>query len=280
MNKIKLAIVTFVAIGFTACTNMDNLVNNLKWQENIKPVTSGVQTENTGFVEAEIEILNEEDEIYKEGFIDGPEDFIGGAVQPQIPQNFQEETGAEIKVEAVQPIKKGVREFPTSRMTMKQDKKIYLDTENTPYTGDFVLIIGGKVEYRESYVNGVLNGNKVWYNSKGQAGLVEPYVNGRKTGTQITYYPNGAVRSKIEYSAGRVNGDIQWFDAKGKLINSSKIVNGNGTWIAYSYSGKLREKGVYKNGRRDGVWMRYLESGALEKKDTYKNGKLIKREWY
>lgn len=286
MRKIKLTLVTLVTLGLTACTNMDDLMKRVSWEKDLNSSRS-IPTSVEGqpkFEEVEIEILDEEDivEGVDAGDIGSSEDFIGAepVIKPEVIKHIPEENGVAVAVKPKIEPKKGGREFPMDRMAQGKDKKIYLDNENVPYTGDFVLLIGGKIEYREAYVRGVLNGNKIWYGEEGQVGLIEPYVNGKKEGTQISYYESGAMRSKIDYKAGRLNGNIEWYDRNGKLINRSKIVNGNGTWIVYSHNGKLREKGIYKGGRRDGIWLRYLEDGSLEKKDIYKNGKLAKREWY
>ena len=276
---IKIALATLMVIGMTACTSMDDFVKKVSWEKELSSNSNSPK-----FDEVEIVILNQEDAI--EGAtitaVEDSEEFIADlpTMKPEIIKNISEESGAVTEIIPKTETRGNVREYTIDRMAQGKDKKIYLDNENTPYTGDFIIEVGGKIEYRESYVDGVLNGNKVWYGANGKIGLIEPYKNGKRVGTQISYYTNGVIRSKINYKDNRLDGTIEWFDKNGKLINSSKIVNGTGSWIVYSHNGKLREKGSYKNGKKEGVWLRYFEDGSIEKKETYKDGKLIKREWY
>jgi antitoxin component YwqK of YwqJK toxin-antitoxin module len=279
---IKIALAALMVIGMTACTNMDEFVKKVSWEKELKRNTSN----NLKFDEVEIVILNQENGASEMETaitdVEDSEEFIADlpTIKPKVIKDISEENGAVTEITPRVEKKGNVREYTIDRMAQGKDKKIYLDNENTPYTGDFIIEVGGKVEYRESYVDGVLNGDKVWYGENGKIGLIEPYKNGKRMGTQISYYTNGTIRSKINYKDNRLDGTIEWFDKNGKLINSSKIINGNGNWLVYSHNGRLREKGNYKNWKKDGAWIKYFEDGSLEKKETYKDGKLVKREWY
>ena len=49
-----------------------------------------------------------------------------------------------------------------------------------------------------------------------------------------------------------------------------------GLWIFfYTYKEKIREKGTYKDGKKDGVWTAYYPSGSTKYEITFKNGKAI-----
>ncbi|MGL6115141.1 toxin-antitoxin system YwqK family antitoxin [Cetobacterium sp. SF1] len=162
-----------------------------------------------------------------------------------------------------------------------KDKLVYLkDNLQQPFTGTFVSFIGLHRVYSEEYIDGKLNGNKIWYGDNDEVGLIEPYKDNKVDGVQKTYHlKTGKIRSEISYKAGKVDGNIIWYNENGQVMDEQKIINGTGTWVSYWSNGQLREKGNYKNFKRDGKWIRYTKNGILEKEQIYKNGRLVTREW-
>ena len=68
------------------------------------------------------------------------------------------------------------------------------------------------------------------------------------------YYPNGILKSKIEFKKGL----------------------GNGIYETYYENGKLFEKTTMKNGKPDGKYEVYGPDGKLEESIFYKNGEVVK----
>ena len=68
------------------------------------------------------------------------------------------------------------------------------------------------------------------------------------------YYPNGILKSKIEFKKGL----------------------GNGIYETYYENGKLFEKTTMKNGKPDGKYEVYGPDGKLEESVFYKNGEVVK----
>ncbi len=50
------------------------------------------------------------------------------------------------------------------------------------------------------------------------------------------------------------------------------ISEGTGQWIAYWHNGKIREKGEWKDGKRNGTWEYYGENGSKYRSVEYKDG--------
>ena len=69
------------------------------------------------------------------------------------------------------------------------------------------------------------------------------------------YYPNGILKSKIEFKKGL----------------------GNGIYETYYENGKLFEKTTMKNGKPDGKYEVYGPDGKLEESVFYKNGEVVNK---
>lgn len=166
-------------------------------------------------------------------------------------------------------------------LEQKQTKngKIYATSQDKPYTGAFGLYLGDFIEYKEEYVDGLLNGDKIWYSNSGNIVLQEHYKNNKIYGDQKAYYENGKIKSIVKYKNGKVVGIID-YDKNGKILHEDHFKNGTGTFKYFWENGNVSEIGRYKNWHKDGKWKRYNKDGSLDKVTTYKNGKQISEYWY
>lgn len=155
---------------------------------------------------------------------------------------------------------------------------VYADKEGIPYTGKFAIFLGDKIEYSETYVNGILQGKKSWYSDEGKIILQENYVNGKIEGEQKAFYENGGIKSIVIYKNGKIMG-ITAFSKDGKILHKADLSKGNGKWRYFWENGQVLEEGQYKNWRKDGVWKRYRKNGEVDITSTYKNGRLISKIW-
>lgn len=162
---------------------------------------------------------------------------------------------------------------------LKSNRLAYVKGESKPFTGTFYLMLGDYLEYTEMYENGLLQGDKTWYDPNGNIMMIETYFGGKINGEQVTYYPNTVIRSVVTYSKGRIE-KVEWNDKKGKSIFKEFFVNGSGAWKHFYDDGTVHEEGQYVNGSKDGVWKKYDEKGVLEKKMIYRMGSMIGVEWY
>lgn len=160
----------------------------------------------------------------------------------------------------------------------RHDRKIYLRGSSNPFTGTLVLKVGDYVEYTEQYENGLLSGDKTWYDVNGNIMMIETYKNGIINGEQITYFPNTKVRSIITYKDRKIT-EIEWYSKTGKTLFKEKYKNGTGNWKTYWENGVLQEEGYYVNFLKDGRWIKYTKDGKIDEIKIYKNNRLIGRSW-
>lgn len=162
---------------------------------------------------------------------------------------------------------------------LRKDRLMYIKGDNEPFTGTLFLMLGDYLEYTEVYENGVLQGDKTWYDPNGNIMMIESYTDGRIHGEQVTYYPNTVIRSVITYYKGRIT-KVEWNNDKGRSIFKEIYENGSGRWRHYYDNGTLHEEGEYLNGSKHGVWRKYNEKGELERKTVYNMGSIIGKTWY
>lgn len=160
----------------------------------------------------------------------------------------------------------------------RYDKKTYLKGSEIPFTGTLVLKVGDYVEYTEQYENGLLSGDKTWYDSKGNIMMIETYKNGVINGEQITYYPNAKVRSIITYKNKKIT-EMEWYSNNGEILFKEKYNNGNGKWKTFWEDGKLQEEGQYQNYQKEGKWIKYTKSSEVDEVKFFKKNRLTSRSW-
>lgn len=174
--------------------------------------------------------------------------------------------------------KSGTRIIDISKKIHGEDKLVYAQGEDKPFTGEFGLFIGDIIEYSEAYTDGKLNGDKIWYSDKGNIVMTESYINGKLNGEQKSYYSNGNIKAITKYKNNRVTG-IEFFAQNGKLLHKSDMSAGTGEWKFFWDNGKLLEEGKYKNWVKDGTWKRYQEDGTVDSITVYENGRLKSQTW-
>ena len=116
-----------------------------------------------------------------------------------------------------------------------------------------------KNDIRKFYMSGKLEGYYENGNLITEANLINEKI-GELTktypeGIVKNYYPNGILKSKIEFKKGL----------------------GNGIYETYYENGKLFEKTTMKNGKPDGKYEVYGPDGKLEESVFYKNGEVVNK---
>ncbi|MCD7979268.1 MAG: toxin-antitoxin system YwqK family antitoxin [Fusobacterium sp.] len=174
--------------------------------------------------------------------------------------------------------KSGIRILDISKKVHGDNKLVYAQGEDKPFTGEFGLFIGDIIEYSEAYVDGKLNGDKIWYSDEGNIIMTESYVNEKLNGEQRSYYSDGSIKAITKYKNNRVTG-IEFYAQDGKLLHKSDMSTGTGEWKFFWDNGKLLEEGKYKNWVKDGTWKRYQEDGTVDSIAVYENGRLKSQTW-
>lgn len=161
---------------------------------------------------------------------------------------------------------------------LRRDKRTYLKGQSEPFTGTLELKVGDYIEYTEVYQDGLLQGDKTWYDEKGNIMMIETYERGKLNGEQITYYPSAKVRSVVKYRQGVISG-VEWHDRDGDLLFKEAYDNGTGRWVNYYDNGQLYEEGQFLGGARNGEWRIYDMKGNLVEKRIYRKGQIASQLW-
>ncbi len=106
-----------------------------------------------------------------------------------------------------------------------------------------------------------------------------------REGTAVTYHDNGRIKETGRYSKGKKDGEWKEYDSRGKLLkikiyNKGKVINEQSRqkikpFISYHNNGRIKEKGMLKNGKRNGEWLLYSTRGKLIRTTSYLNGEIV-----
>lgn len=110
-----------------------------------------------------------------------------------------------------------------------------------------------------------------------QGGLVETgFLKGDlKSGTWLTYHPEGRPKSIATYAGGKLNGLYMELNNRGQVELESFYIDGllHGQYTAYRSGSRLLEERQYKMGKLDGVFKKYDERRSkLQQEIHYKDG--------
>lgn len=128
------------------------------------------------------------------------------------------------------------------------------------------------------------------------------YIENRKEGFWKHYFPDGTLKSEVEFKNNRPNGYAKFYNDKGIIIEEgfwktrkwtgkyiSRHDNGEvkyewnygerglreGTQKYYHPNGKIMYEGEFNSGKETGIHLRYDETGQLTEKKEYNNGQLV-----
>ncbi|MBT8295426.1 MAG: aspartic peptidase [Gramella sp.] len=158
--------------------------------------------------------------------------------------------------------KKGFYDHPSAIMEFKDEK----DTVTvTYYTQQGKPISQGKMldQKRE--------GKWIYFHQETDSTMmVEYYKNDQLHGLQKTYFPNGNLAEKTEYTLGLKNGESLIYTEKGKVARKLHYKNGklHGFVSYYSKKGEKIMEGHYSEGEKTGQW-KYYKNGELEKEEDF-----------
>ncbi|QNP52079.1 hypothetical protein H9L05_19665 [Hymenobacter qilianensis] len=119
---------------------------------------------------------------------------------------------------------------------------------------------------------------RTFYPDGKQVQTQETYVNGRLAGEKLTYYPTGAMKTKLLYENGRPTGLGQEFYASGKLKSETTYVKGLkvGAYRQLREDGTPEVTGAFRNNKETGVWTYFGPDGkTIKQKKTFRNGEEV-----
>ena len=93
------------------------------------------------------------------------------------------------------------------------------------------------------------------------------------------YYPNGKLKSVLNYKKGQLEGIALYYYENGTLKERVNYRKGKRerTGTTYYETGKLKEEITYVNGMRENVKL-YSEDGNLISESIYKDDKLVEEK--
>ena len=140
----------------------------------------------------------------------------------------------------------------------------------------------GLPEGIENYVQGVLEGNSIFFDDKGHISFREFYKDGEMVGLREYYSPQDysedgldnyldVSEEEISEMISKNDGDISnhKYPDIGKLKNKKK----HGQWKSFFSQGEIKSIQKYKNGLREGTCQMFDIEGNLITKGKYKNDK-------
>lgn len=111
-------------------------------------------------------------------------------------------------------------------------------------------------------------------------------ANGLKQGMWKTFYPDGTVKTEVNYSDGKMNGYFKEYSAKGSLLNTTKYINGvmqqNPPELAkldvkttYYDNGAVKFTATYKDGVAEGIQREFSPEGKVIAAKVFSEGVLV-----
>lgn len=113
-----------------------------------------------------------------------------------------------------------------------------------------------------------------YFDRNEQLRTVDFYIDGKKNGLSIYYYPNGETYESYEFKNDLKHGDwIRYDRDKNKTINAH-YKNGklDGCFTTYFKNGITKVDGMYQKNKRHGKWIFYTSKGQIDKTINYTNG--------
>ncbi|MFN3840701.1 MAG: toxin-antitoxin system YwqK family antitoxin [Cyclobacteriaceae bacterium] len=138
----------------------------------------------------------------------------------------------------------------------------------------------GTLHSEGDYVNGKKHGLWITYYPSGRIASQGNYAEGEPSGIWEYYFEDGSLSSSGEFIGGQKNGYWSSQTKDGKKLSEATFANGRGEYREYYPSGKLKVIGLLADNKREGIWNFYYEDGKKEGECDYVNGKGIYRGYY
>jgi antitoxin component YwqK of YwqJK toxin-antitoxin module len=141
----------------------------------------------------------------------------------------------------------------------------------------------GKLESRYTFQNSLLNGTAYYYDSLGRLGRSDEYVNGKLTGKEVHYFPNGKVKEIETVRNDSAYGFGYEFNENGDTIKAFAHygLSVNGTFYKKWLSDNIILTGNYGDSNRSFVIWKWFDKNKKEIKrlvDKGNKGKFIAPE--
>lgn len=123
----------------------------------------------------------------------------------------------------------------------------------------------------------------------------ELFVNDKKEGLSVYYYPSGKIKSEVYFRNNMKDGDGREYDREGTLISLLEYRNDflvnrervnrtdkqgfkQGSWKSFYEDGRLKSEAYYTNNKINGLYKEYDQKGNLELILRYTDGKIVEKD--
>ena len=133
---------------------------------------------------------------------------------------------------------------------------------------------GRNIHIIETYIDGILNGERREYYVNGITKLVENYVDGNLHGECNLYYDNGNLHKKDFYNNSNLNGETRIYYYNGNIRVIKNYINHelNGYCTEYFDNGVISEREFFDDGRINGPYVYYYPNGQKQQEGYFVNG--------
>jgi len=127
--------------------------------------------------------------------------------------------------------------------------------------------------------SGLVSGKIISYHPDGEIAKMVPVVNGKKEGTQLTYFPDGKLKFEEHFADNHLNGVVRrWGLSDGyQLLAELNYVDGklDGTQKKWYATGELHKVLQLKDGKEEGLQRAFRKNGALYANYEARNGRIF-----
>lgn len=130
-----------------------------------------------------------------------------------------------------------------------------------------------EVYHVKDTVNNILHGHYISYFLNGKVESKGQFTNDETSGVWEFFYETGVLKMRGILFKGMNYGLWEYYFENGKK-SMEGIIYGKkreGEWKMYYENGELRETGEYSNNQRSGIWKFYFEDGVLKGSCEYEN---------
>ena len=129
---------------------------------------------------------------------------------------------------------------------------------------------------KESYqvkdtITNILHGHYISYYLNGHVESRGQFTNNETTGIWEFFYETGKIKMRGILKQNANYGLWEYFYESGQKSMQGNVdgKNREGEWITYYEKGQIREVGTYVNNQRHGIWKTYFEDGTLKGEIDY-----------
>lgn len=161
-------------------------------------------------------------------------------------------------------------EWKRQEVTTEHFKTIFFIDKDSLKQGLYVeLTMENDSVSSAHYKDGKLDGRRMIYNEAGHVETIEHYKMDVFHGPETTFFPNGSIRTKGNFTNGQLDSLFYVYYENGALKEKVSMKNNeeNGPFQEYYINGQVHWNGTFINGNHEvGLLTEYDEKGEIIKK--------------